>query len=45
MFQSTVTRKNLRDENPKEETIAVSQPIEIGEPRVVLTGGLGLVAQ
>jgi hypothetical protein len=37
----TITRKNLREENPKDETIAVSRPIEIGEPRVVLSGGLG----
>jgi hypothetical protein len=37
----TIRRKNLRDENPKEEVVAVSQPIEIGEPRVVLSGGFG----
>lgn len=37
----TISRKNLREENPKEEVIAVAQPIEIGEPRVVLSGGLG----
>jgi len=36
-----ITRKNLRDENPKDEVVAVSRPIEIGEPRVVLSGGIG----
>jgi hypothetical protein len=37
----TIARKNLREEAPKTETIAVSPPIEIGEPRIVLSGGIG----
>jgi hypothetical protein len=36
-----VTRKNIRDEVPKDEIIAVSPPLQIGEPRLILSGGLG----
>jgi hypothetical protein len=37
----SISRKNLREANPKEEKIAASSAIEIGEPRVVLSGGVG----
>ena len=36
-----ITRRNLRDAVPKDEPIAVAPPLHIGEPRVVLSGGIG----
>lgn len=36
-----ITRRNVRDAVPKDEPIAVAPPLHIGEPRVVLSGGIG----